>query len=260
MKKYKLLFILFLVSQTIFCQKNNILVEYTFDNGHFKNLETLIANNKDAIKITGSLTFENDSIIEGKSDNNYIINQKLIKIGKKSIFSSLENKYVHIIMPYSDNKTYFVKDELINLDWKLVTNENLTISGYKCSKAILNFRGRDYVAYYTTEIPISFGPWKFKNLPGLILYIYSETGSINFSWKAQKIIHPYVDFKKSIKWNDKEKTITLKDYVAIREAENEKRSKIIDSRTSQGSKLVKTEIKRLGLEFIYEWEEETKEN
>tara|TARA_R110001606_G_C15283445_1_gene640795 strand:- start:33 stop:797 length:765 start_codon:yes stop_codon:yes gene_type:complete len=254
MKKYKLLFILFLVNQTIYCQKNNILVEYSFDNGHFKNLETLIANNKNAIKITGPLTFENETTIESKSDDNYIIHQKLIKIGKKSIFSSLENNHVDIIMPYNDNKTYFVKDEFLNLDWKLIPNENLTISGYKCNKAILNFRGRDYVAYYTTEIPISFGPWKFKNLPGLILYIYSETGSINFSWKAQKIIYPYADFKKSIQWNDAEKTITLKDYVAIRDAENEKKSKIIDSRTSQGSKLTKTERKRLGLELIYEWE------
>ena len=249
----KIIFFLLLISQTIFSQKK-IFVEYTLDNGHFKNTETLIANNKDAIKITGSLTFKNDSVLESTKDDNYIINQKLIKIGKKSIFSSLENNYVHMIMPYNDSKTYLVKDEPLNLDWKLIPNKTLTISGYKCRKASLKFRGRDYIAYYTTEIPMSFGPWKFKNLPGLILYIYSDTGSMNYSWKAKKIIFPYPNFKKPLKWNNKEKIISLKDYVSIRENESKKRRKIIDSRTSQGSKLEKTSIKRLGLELEYEWE------
>lgn len=254
MKKIKILFLSLLICQSFFSQKKNILVEYTLDNGHFKNVETLIANNKKALKITGFLSFKNDSILKTTEDNNYIINQKLIKIGKKTIFSNLENNYIHIIMPYQDNKTYFVKDELHNLDWKLEPNETLNISGYKCRKASLNFRGRKYVAYYTTEIPISFGPWKFKNLPGLILYIYSNTGTINYSWKAKKIIYPYTEFKKNIIWNNNEKTITLKEYVNIKETASKKRRKIIDSRTSQGSKLVKTSIKRLGLELEYEWE------
>lgn len=260
MKNLKILFLLLLVSQTIFSQKNKIFVEYTLDNGHFENIETLIANNKEAIKITGSLNFKNEATTESTVEDNYIINQKLIKIGKKSIFSNLQDDYVYIIMPFSDNKTYFVKDDSLILNWKLIPNETLTISGYECRKASLNFRGRDYIAYYTTEIPISFGPWKFKNLPGLILYIYSETGTMNYSWKAKKIIYPYADFKNSLEWNTKEEIISLKEYVTIRENETKKKSKVIDSRSPQGSKLVKTEIKRLGLELIYEWEVETKEN
>lgn len=252
----KIILLSLLISQSIFCQKNKILIEYTLDNGHFKNTETLIANNKDAIKITGALSFKNNSVLKTSIDNNYILNQKLIKIGKKSIFSSLENNYVHIIMPYKDHKIYFVKDELVNFNWKLIPDETLNISGYICRKASLNFRGRDYIAYYTTEIPISFGPWKFKNLPGLIIYIYSNTGTMNYSWKAQKIIYPYSDLKKPLKWVDSKKTITLKEYVDIRENASQKKRKIINSRASKGSKLVKTSVKRLGLELEYEWEEE----
>lgn len=254
MKKFKTLFLTLLLSQTLLSQKKSILVEYTMDNGHFKNIETLIANNKKALKITGSLSFNNDSIIKKPKGNNYFITQKQIKIGKKTIFSSLENNIIHIIMPYKGNKTYFVKDETLNIDWKLEPNETLNISGYECRKASLNFRGRKYIAYYTTEIPISFGPWKFKNLPGLILYIYSNTGTMNYSWKAKKIIYPYTGINKNIMWNNDKKTITLQEYVAIKEAARNKRRKIIDSRTSQGSKLIKTSIKRLGLELEYEWE------
>lgn len=36
-------------------------------------------------------------------------------------------------------------------------------------KATCRFRGRDYEAWYTPEIPRSEGPWKLQGLPGLIL-------------------------------------------------------------------------------------------
>ena len=47
-----------------------------------------------------------------------------------------------------------------------------TILGYPCHKATTHFRGRDYVAWYTEEIPYPYGPYKFGGLPGLITCIY----------------------------------------------------------------------------------------
>ena len=47
-----------------------------------------------------------------------------------------------------------------------------TILGYPCHKATTRFRGRDYVAWYTEEIPFPYGPFKFGGLPGLITCIY----------------------------------------------------------------------------------------
>lgn len=50
-------------------------------------------------------------------------------------------------------------------DWK-------DFAGYRVRKAECSFRGRDYVAWFAPEIPVSDGPWKFSGLPGLIVEVY----------------------------------------------------------------------------------------
>ena len=63
--------------------------------------------------------------------------------------------------------------------WTLM-NEQQTIHGYRCQKATCHWRGRDYVAWFTTEIPIQRGPWKFGGLPGLIVKISDAKKEYNF--------------------------------------------------------------------------------
>ncbi len=53
--------------------------------------------------------------------------------------------------------------------------ETQTILGHKCQKATCHWRGRDYVAWFASDIPVRRGPWRFNGLPGLILKIY-DTG------------------------------------------------------------------------------------
>jgi len=62
-------------------------------------------------------------------------------------------------------------EEIQKMDWNL-HDDTLIICGYSCQKATCRFRGRDYVAWFAAEIPISNGPWKFGGLPGLILKVY----------------------------------------------------------------------------------------
>ena len=54
--------------------------------------------------------------------------------------------------------------------WQLLDSTR-NISGYPCKLAVCQFRGRTYKAWYTTEIEIEEGPWKFHGLPGLIVEI-----------------------------------------------------------------------------------------
>lgn len=49
-----------------------------------------------------------------------------------------------------------------------------TILGMTCFQATCSYRGRDYYAWFTPDIPAMSGPWKFTGLPGLILEIYDS--------------------------------------------------------------------------------------
>ncbi len=55
-------------------------------------------------------------------------------------------------------------------EWEILP-DTLTVNGFLCQKATCHFRGRDFVAWFTADIPINNGPWKFGGLPGLILKV-----------------------------------------------------------------------------------------
>lgn len=69
--------------------------------------------------------------------------------------------------------TYVYEEDLVVPKWQLEEG-NLTVCGYACKKATTTFRGRNYTAWYTLEIPLSNGPWKFTGLPGLILKVKDD--------------------------------------------------------------------------------------
>ena len=60
--------------------------------------------------------------------------------------------------------------------------------GFNCQQATVHFRGRNYEAWFTEEIPTSVGPWKFFGLPGLILEVKDSQNRVYFY--AQKIEIP----------------------------------------------------------------------
>ena len=60
--------------------------------------------------------------------------------------------------------------------WIYSEDEPMDIFGYRCNKATVNFAGRDYTAWYTLDVPASFGPYKFRGLPGLIVKLEETNG------------------------------------------------------------------------------------
>lgn len=115
---------------------------------------------------------------------------------------------------------YFISDEPKKIDFKWqLTEETKDIGKFKCFKAITRFRGRNYIAWYSPEIPIGLGPLKFSGLPGLILEIADEDKE--FIVKFESIDMPYqLDFK--ILPPTKGKKITFKAYKTIRFVEAER--------------------------------------
>jgi GLPGLI family protein len=61
-------------------------------------------------------------------------------------------------------------EDINSFNWEVIP-EISTIHGYTCQKAVMSYGGRNYEAWFTMEIPLLEGPWKFDGLPGLILKI-----------------------------------------------------------------------------------------
>ena len=86
----------------------------------------------------------------------------------------------YAIMPMNlDRECCQYTEPLPKQQWTL-KDEQQTIHGYRCQKATCHWRGRDYEAWFTTEIPIQRGPWKFGGLPGLIVKISDAKQEYNF--------------------------------------------------------------------------------
>lgn len=82
----------------------------------------------------------------------------------------------------SDNMKY--SEELPLQEWH-VLDVSEEVCGYTCQKAVCHWRGRDYVAWFTSDIPVSAGPWKFGGLPGLIMKVVDSTKT--YSWEATEV-------------------------------------------------------------------------
>ncbi|MDY3316146.1 GLPGLI family protein [Riemerella anatipestifer] len=73
----------------------------------------------------------------------------------------------------------FVYKEPVKLDWK-IESDKATIENYSTQKATTSFGGRNWVAWFTTDIPFADGPYKFYGLPGLIVKI--EDTQNHYQW------------------------------------------------------------------------------
>ncbi|MFC0426406.1 GLPGLI family protein [Chryseobacterium scophthalmum] len=106
----------------------------------------------------------------------------------------------HIITHKSGTADYDYYDVLENVvlklsskntqNWKL-TNEKKKVKDLNMQKATTNWGGRNWTAWFTTDIPFQEGPYKFHGLPGLITELYDDKNNYKFELvKTQKIANP----------------------------------------------------------------------
>lgn len=81
---------------------------------------------------------------------------------------------------------YLYTEELPLFQWD-ITDETIKILGYKAQKATTFFAGRNWVAWFTPEIPYSEGPYKFNGLPGLIFKVHDTKNHYAFELISIKI-------------------------------------------------------------------------
>ncbi len=89
------------------------------------------------------------------------------------------NKHQIIFTKILKNKRLFVRDTFFDMRWH-IGKEFKIINGHKCQSAHIVFRGRNYKAFFAPDIPVNAGPWKFNNLPGLIVEVVSSDGEYQF--------------------------------------------------------------------------------
>ncbi len=138
---------------------------------------------------------------------------------------------------------YHIQDIYPDFSWHILSDKKI-ISGIECIKAEGTYRGNSFEVWFTNEIPLSFGPWKFCGLPGLILE--AKTRNDEYSFVATKIEH--TDTIISLP-QVKLKDVTLKKFLEIKEEFYDRPYEV-----SRDTKFERVKMPRGGLELIYEWE------
>ena len=68
-----------------------------------------------------------------------------------------------------------------------IQEDTIEIQGYVAQKATCSYGGRDWVAWFTDELPFSDGPYKFRGLPGLILRVSDTRNHYSFDFVSIEV-------------------------------------------------------------------------
>lgn len=196
MKKILLLTCLCFTSIVTSAQKADIEVSYIAHTPNFRDGKTDLTNqyillaNGSTSKFFSPMTEYIDSLNstpEGKAKyqemtKNAYLGGKLDQLPRKDgsyyILKSLDEN----IIRYYDNAgldKFFYEETPEEWHWE-IGDATKNILGYECVEATTNFHGRKWTVWFTPEIPVHNGPWKFDGLPGLILEAIADGNQYQF--------------------------------------------------------------------------------
>lgn len=182
------------------------------------SVDTLIFNRRKSIFIWSE---------DKDKENSKLLEKIKNKHPNATLIKSFENKErrnirdINLFVAFKDSiytrkhmvgQVYLIKAKKPNIQWNIL-DKTKRLGGYTVIKATACFRGRNYIAWFTPEIPVPYGPWKLIGLPGLILQAYNAEKSIYFS--AKKIKEKNTGNISSIPPNSVEKVINLEEYKTI---------------------------------------------
>ena len=75
---------------------------------------------------------------------------------------------------------FFYEEDYVPQEW-IIGDSTKQILGYTCKKAVCDFRGRHWIAWFAEDILIKEGPWKLNGLPGLILEAYDAKKDYHYT-------------------------------------------------------------------------------
>lgn len=113
-------------------------------------------------------------------DQFYIIK----KLPSNEIFKSIQTLFREIFLIRIDEK----------LNWK-ISPEKSKIGNFEVQKASVNYGGRNWTAWFATEIPIQDGPYIFNGLPGLIVKISDDQNNFAFNLTEIKDLNEEIHYR-----------------------------------------------------------------
>jgi GLPGLI family protein len=234
MKKNKLITIIILIysinigaqsinAKIIYGKKSNVIIDAKKKNSaagfmlkevfiNMKKIEYLLKFNEQ--KSIFEIVEKMDSDLNRNSMSNQL--SKSLGGGDGTYYTNRKNNSLYHQKEFESN-TYLIKHLQI-LDWKL-EQEKKKIGKYICYKATkkdyyIGSSGRkipiDIIAWYTPEIPFSFGPLKYNGLPGLIIELSNNKVTF-FAKEIQLNLKENIDIMKP----KKGKEVTQIEYDSI---------------------------------------------
>lgn len=196
-------------------------VRYTFthiqdttqkDKPHKENMLLVVGKNASVYTSYDKL---NQAINAKKQIEEQIKNQagsNSIKIEIKSEMKSPVTQVDYFF--FANEQKLFSKERLVNnylieetaqkIDWK-ISKDTMSFSGIACQKAVAKFKGRNWTAWFATDMPFQSGPWKLNGLPGLIVEAYDDKKEVKFEFAGLENVSS-TDEKNS---SDGEQKITM---------------------------------------------------
>lgn len=89
-------------------------------------------------------------------------------------------KLTFLTIPAYSDKLFGIEETLNDQQWT-ITQDTKQLMGLDCQKATTRFKGRDYEAWFSTQLPYSNGPWKLGGLPGLIIEVADTKREVVFA-------------------------------------------------------------------------------
>lgn len=116
-------------------------------------------------------------------DGSITVNKNKGNVPNKTVNTYIVKKTAEGIITVYDEwamETGVYTEPFDEMKWTIVEDSTKKVLDYECILAETDYHGRRWKAWFTPEIPVQDGPWKFHGLPGLILLAETEGAPFRF--------------------------------------------------------------------------------
>lgn len=178
MKKITFLFALFFVIISINAQSTRAIYEYKYVRDSIANkaftTTVFLDLNTNNVKFYYQELYKMDSTKKATGKSNVSMSIANSVMVKRNLNSNTNENYIFVDTDYY---SYPSEDKM---NWNILPDTK-KFKEYTLQKATTNFGGRKWIAWFSKDVPINQGPFKFQGLPGLIFQIEDEKKYFSFN-------------------------------------------------------------------------------